>query len=237
MKKQVPPNGDTLLEPTIDDLLKILPEKIPHLVLSAENAIKMLKIACILANSHAQQAFNTLSSIARLFPEPDSKSMAYQAIGEPAMRALQIQNERASAVAKKCRAQIAQWCKDYPEAAESQHGDKADISTFTERYTYPLWTMLQILPHDITNQNSLDDEQRKMCMAVSGLSGHTQNTLWDGLEAIGDLLTVAGQHVTPEKLPQLGGLIRHLSSEARYMAQNAQEYFDAACNIPRAEAT
>lgn len=137
MKKQVPPNGDTLLEPTIDDLLKILPEKIPHLALS-KGAIKLFKLACILADCHAQQAFNTLSSLARLFPEPDSKSMAYQAIGEPAMRALQIQNERASTVAKKCRAQIAQWCKDYPEAAESQHIDKADISTFTERYTYPL---------------------------------------------------------------------------------------------------
>ncbi len=236
MKKQVPPKGNTLLEPSIDDLLKILPEKIPHLVLSTENIIKMFKLTCILADCHAQQAANTLESVARLFPVPDSKSMAYQAIGEPAIRALQIQNEQASAIAKKCRAQLVQWCKDYPEAVESQHIDKADISKFAERYTYPLWTMLQILPHNITTVSALDDEQRQMCKAVSGLADHAQNTLLDGLEAIGDLLTIAGQHAPPEKLPQLGSLIRHLSSEARYMAQNAQEYFDASSNIPRAKA-
>jgi hypothetical protein len=48
------------------------------------------------------------------------------------------------------------------------------------------------LPGDITNQPSLTHEQREMCESVAALSYLAQDTLLDGMEAMGALLAHAG---------------------------------------------
>ena len=81
-----------------------------------------------------------------------------------------------------------------------------------DHFAYPLGTLLQTLPGDITNVGSLDHEERQMCESVAALAYQAQETLMDGLAALGNLLAAAGNRVEAATLAQAGNLTAWLSA-------------------------
>ena len=96
-----------------------------------------------------------------------------------------------------------------------------------DRPLYAVCRLVQHLPADITNAGPLTHDQSQMAAAVAFYAEAAYKTVLDGLTEIGKLISDVTSDYA-DRLPHLGGLIRHLSVEAQFMQETAADYRDAA---------
>jgi hypothetical protein len=212
-------------------LLANLPADLTAQAVDDAAQIPLFELAALVADMHAQQAVNTLRNLLRLFPCLEH-SDAKRFIIQPAMALLIAQEKSAQQIGLDYRAQLAQLRARYPHIAGAWNVSQNSLNIYLERHHYPLGRLLQALPDNITAQASLRPEQVHACAALSALAEHASQLAWEGIATIETLLAIAKPHTAPEQLPEVGKLIRYLQQEARFNAQNASEYWDAALHLP-----
>jgi hypothetical protein len=95
-----------------------------------------------------------------------------------------------------------------------------------DRPIYAVGSLMQFLPAEITDIKGLTPKQSKMAAAVAHYAAIIYDTNIDGIAEIGKLMHKAGSEC-PVSMSVLGRLIQHLSYEAQFMQQAAQDYGDA----------
>lgn len=110
---------------------------------------------------------------------------------------------------------------------------KQSIANFDAHYYYPLGRLMQLLPGDITNVDSLTPEQGNMCRAVSEYAAQAHKTISDGLEAIDALAGKLYERELGNLMPDLNEFMDYLESEAEFMECNKNDYGSAAICIRR----
>lgn len=96
-----------------------------------------------------------------------------------------------------------------------------------DRPIYAVFRLVQQLPSDITNAGPLTHDQSQMAAAVAFYAEAAYKIIFDGLAEIGKLISDVTTDYA-DRVPHLGGLIRHLSIEAQFMQETAADYRDAA---------
>ena len=93
--------------------------------------------------------------------------------------------------------------------------------TQSERAPYELGHLLMQMPVDFTSSNPLTTEERLIIEAAREHVIFASETLMDGLEALGQVMFVAGANkrldVNGDRLASLGCLISHLSAEMQFL--------------------
>jgi hypothetical protein len=218
----------------LNSLLANLPAHLAAQAVDDAAQMPLIELAALVADMCAQQAVNTLRNLLRLFPCPDD-SDAKRFIIQPAMALLIAQEKSAQQIGLDYRAQLAQLRARYPHIAGPWNVSQNSLNIYLERHHYPLGRLLQALPDNITDQASLRPEQVHACAALSALAGHASQLAWEGIAEIEALLAIAKRHTPAEQLPDMGTLVRYLRQEARFNAQNASEYWEAAVHLPCSE--
>lgn len=92
-----------------------------------------------------------------------------------------------------------------------------------ERAPYEIGHLLKKLPVDFSARRSLSPDGRLIAEAMQTHASNANNTLMHGLEALGNVLSLAGANQDGEasqsSLMGLGELIAHLSVEAQFMQE------------------
>lgn len=217
--------------PTPDEaaLLQEAAQQIASYATSIDEEIRITELIVILFDQQAERADNALTLVQRLYPQVQTSAI-YEGIVHPTRQNLQTQAQQASSSARLYRTRLQQLRRMLPPDEDNPANYPASARHAFNHLTYPLGTLMQILPGDITNVASLNPEQRQMCQSVAALAYQAQETLFNGLEAIGSLLAGTGNRAETLTLTHTGALITWLTSEARFMAQNVAEYGAAARN-------
>jgi hypothetical protein len=92
-----------------------------------------------------------------------------------------------------------------------------------ERAPYEIGRLLKKLPVDFSAHEPLTPDNRLIAEAAQQHASNANDTLMRGLEAIGDVVSMAGGNqdgeVSQVSLMRLGELITHLSVEAQFMQE------------------
>lgn len=95
--------------------------------------------------------------------------------------------------------------------------------THIQRAPYEIGHLLKKLPEDFSAYRPMTQDTRLIAEAVRTHADNANNTLMHGLEALGDVLSVAGAdrdgEVSQASLMCLGALITHLAVEAQLMQE------------------
>jgi hypothetical protein len=110
-----------------------------------------------------------------------------------------------------------------PEASTSHNPYLND----PDRPIFAVCRLMRQLPDDITNARKLTPDQAQMAHAVAFYAHEIQRTVVSGLAELGKLMHES-ESTCADSMPNLGRLIKHLSVEAEFMQDAAQDYKDAA---------
>lgn len=184
----------------------------------------------VIADSQAQWLEKAAASVRRLAPTGAHASPAKAVFASQLLASLAHYTQQANHIAASHRARLKAL-----RATLAMQEKRAvhDVLHAFDHFTWPLAQLLQELPGDITNQSTITPEQAHMCESVAALSNVEQDTVLDGLEALGALLAMAGDTVTPEMVSHCGRLLGWLTAQSRLMGHNAAEYGAAAQNLRR----
>lgn len=232
-------------------------DQIAAIATSTTEEIRITELVVLLADLQAEQAEQQAACLRRcIYPQADA--WLWQQLALPTLATLQAVANQANSRASLYRVWLKHLRSQPGHAAKAASVQNA-LHAF-DHFIFPLGALLQALPGDITNQPSLTHEQREMCESVAALSYESQETLFDGIAAIGALLAHAGAHqqaggaaqadtgasaderaptytgaganaLPGHTLAHAGKLLSWLTSEARFMGKNAAEYSAAACSI------
>lgn len=216
---------------TLPELFDSLFASIERENISIAERLHIIEMAAVLADLYATQTTIMLSELTRISPIP-SERPAYTHFAAPVIAALQAQSEFATQRSGEYRKLHERLRTTHPQISGPWNAPKTILHAYDDIFTYPLGRLLQALPDEITNQRNFTSEQVQACRTVAMLADLANRTAIDGIQAIGELLAIAGEHTPAETLPKFGRLIEYLTQEARFMAQNSLEYWDAADNIP-----
>jgi hypothetical protein len=213
-----------------------------------EEEIQATELVVILADLQAGRAESSAACVRRIFPQALDTAI-YHGMAAPTLQCLQTQAHNAGRTASFYRARLKQLRRQYAEQYANLR-DKPSVKCWQlspdalhafDHFAYPLGTLMQTLPGDITNVGSLNQEERQMCESVAALAYQAHDIVMDGLEALGALLAQAGDKANPKAegktaveaatLTQAGNLLTWLTGLARFMAQNAAEYGATAMNL------
>lgn len=225
--------------PILDDaaLLNQVAQQIASCATSIEEEIRITELIVILFEQQAERADHALATVQRLYPQAQTSAI-YQVIVEPTRHTLQTQAQQASSSARLYRTRLQQLRSMLPLGESNPATLPTSVLHAFNHLCYPLGTLMQTLPGDITNTGSLNPEQRQMCQTVAALAYHAQETLLNGVEALGSLLALADKWTSQAEsstLAHAGALVKWLTTESRFMAQNAAEYGAAARNVRQSE--
>ncbi len=225
-------NGDT---PDYGDLARHYQTLADQLQLqkpSPEDDIRMTELVVLTADMQAQWLEKTMALIRRLYPKASGPAQSGIAVCN-LLTGIEAQANSARDVATLYRAKLATLWTQHPQyAPPAWHGGTDALHAY-DHLTYPLGQLMQMLPGDITNQPSLSMEEIDMCHSASALAFQAQETLLDGLEALGQLQEMAEEYADERPLPPIGKLIGYLSGQSRFMALCGAEYRAAAENVRR----
>ena len=196
-----------------------------------EEEVRVAELLMIIVDMQAQWLEKGFRTISHLYP-PDCGSAFDQVLANSALAGLKAQGDAARQNAVLYRAHLNELRARYPQFARHNWPMVQDAMKAFDHFTWPLGELMQHLPGDITNHTSLSAEEVRMCESASVLADYTHHLLLNGLEAVTQLLALAGQQ-KPDALPALGRLTQYLTEESRFMAQNAAEYGMAAQNLRR----
>lgn len=111
--------------------------------------------------------------------------------------------------------------------AKNPHFDHID------RAPYELSYLLKKMPEHFSAFRKEPDE---VCLMAAAAARHADNaltTVLDGIEAMGEILFVAGNNdqneVSQSSLRNIGCLIRHLSVEAQFYSEASHDFRSALC--------
>jgi hypothetical protein len=219
-----------------------------------EEEIQATELVVILADLQAGRAESSAACVRRIFPQALDTAI-YHGMAEPTLQCLQTQAHNAGRTASFYRARLKQLRRQYAEQYANVR-DKPTVKSWQlppdalhafDHFAYPLGTLMQTLPGDITNVGSLNQEERQMCESVGALAYQAHDIVMDGLDALGALLAQVGDMANARTaataeakmetvmeaatLTQAGNLLTWLTGQARFMAQNAAEYGAAAMNL------
>ena len=209
------------------DFLQNLPAAIEGSALSSADQIYCLKLAIVFTDVLAQQGERALEQLQRQYPPlAQHDTSAYQLIGAPAMRLLLRQVSEAKGWRVSYHAELTRL-----QAANPAHAPiwqaPAEFATIQDQYTYPIGSLLQELPNEITNQHFLTKDQQRKCFTLAALAESRHMFLLETIASLGKLLATLGNDV----LHSLGELINYLATEACFMHWVATDYQSAAENI------
>ena len=92
-----------------------------------------------------------------------------------------------------------------------------------ERAPFEIGRLLQQMPEVFSAFSPIDPEDRLLGEAVAQHADNANQTLLNGIEAIGHVLQVAGNNkewiVDADQISRLGGLIVHLAVEAQFLQE------------------
>ena len=135
-------------------------DQIAAIANSTTEEIRITELVVLLADLQAEQAEQQAACLRRcIYPQTDAR--LWQQLALPTLTTLQTTANQANSRASLYRV----WLKHL----RSQPGHAAQAAAVKDRlhafdhFTFPLGTLLQALPGDITNQPSLTHEQREMC--------------------------------------------------------------------------
>ncbi|WP_295990453.1 hypothetical protein [Rugamonas sp.] len=94
-----------------------------------------------------------------------------------------------------------------------------------ERAPYELGHLLMKLPANLGMAPVVDDAHMQMAAAVEDHASDAFRSVLNGLEAVGQLMEIAGvngdEGVSPHTLLCLGELVRHLAVEGQFLRETA----------------
>ncbi len=243
---QTQPELDTptlinLLESRAAPLLQDCTAQIHDIAATPEEEIQVLELLVMLADLQAGRAEAAGACVRRLFPQHgNTASAVYHGIAVPMLHSLQAQAASSSVMASGYRARLLQLQRDYRANHNPAQATPAnalpppayalpfDALHAYDHFAYPLGALLQALPGEITNVGSLSLEERQMCSSVAALAYQAQETLMDGMAALGNLISASSDKAEATTLKHAGALLGWLTNEVRFMTQCAAEYGAAA---------
>jgi hypothetical protein len=93
------------------------------------------------------------------------------------------------------------------------------------RAPYELGQLLQRLPEDLSPFSPTTPEVFQIAAAAAEHASNANDTLMEGMEALGDLLFVAGANqentIDPGNLSRIGSLLQHLAVEGQFLQETA----------------
>ncbi len=224
-----------LLESRAAHVLHDCAAQIHDIAASPEEEIQVLELLVILADLQAGRAEAARACVRRLFPlQEQTNSAVYQGIAAPMLENLQAQAASSGVMASFYRTRLLHLQQAWrakagtPTPQSPAYALPFDALHAYDHFAHPLGSLLQTLPGEITNLGSLSLEEKQMCTSVAALAYQAQETLMDGMAAVGDLIAAGSDKVDVTTLKHAGALVGWLTKEVRFMTQCAAEYGAAA---------